>query len=180
MSNLRLFTEKLLRDPESAEQLRIADSYMRQTSELGRKFVLPREYVHLKPLVDTYSKDLDGFVEYVKSLRDQVPPRSGNYITLHELYRTILVRQVQYARRARINRALEWVKKHHPELNAEQRAKWARKVEQQWGRRRMRMMEEARRMTHNGRLNVAEREGMLEAFWKEIDKEIEKGKLPKP
>lgn len=180
MNELRAFTDKLVDDPHAAEQLRIADSYIRQYKELGRRFALPAEYAHLKPVIESYADDIGDFVRYVKELRDTVPPRKDSYIALHELYRTLLVRQVQQERRDRIGRALEWLKKNHPLLTAQQRAAWARKVEQQWGKRRMRLMEDARRTTASGRLNTDEREMLLEAFWKEIDKEIEQGKLPRP
>jgi hypothetical protein len=180
MAKTQIFTEKLMRDPNAADQLRIADNYIRQLHQLGRHFALPKEYAHLKPLIDAYSDDQDQFVQLVKHIRDTVPPKQEGYVALHELYRTLLVRQVQHARRVRAGRALDWLKSHHPLLTAKQRLAWVHKLEQQWGRRRMKMMEEARKTSYSERLNTTEREQLLEAFWRAIDAEIDKGQLPHP
>ena len=173
-------TDHLITDPHIAEKLRLADSYMLQVERMGRQFRLPSEHVVLEPIIEKYARNFPRFVAYVRELRDTVEPRSSSYIALHELYRMLEVRLVQQQRRDRARRALAWLEKHYPKLTSEQKLRWVRKVEQQWGKRRMAAMEDVRRKTLRGRLSTDERETVLEEFWQEIDQEVEKGDLPTP
>jgi hypothetical protein len=178
--SLQDVTSELLHDPKAADKLKLADDYMLQQKRFGRRFILPKEHSILSPIIERYSKNLDKFVAYVKQVRDAAPARGAGYIALHELYRTLEVRLVQQQRRERANRALAWLAKHYPRLDADQRQRWMRKVEQKWGQRRMAVMEAARRKTHRDRLSTEEREELLKDFWEEIDNEIRTGDLPNP
>ena len=171
-------TDHLIKDPRAAEKLRLADSYMLQVERMGRQFILPSEHTVLEPIIDKYAKNFPRFVAYVRELRDTVQPRSESYIALHELYRMLEVRLVQQQRRERARKALTWLEKQSPKATAEQKQRWIRKLEQQWGKRRMAAMEEARRRTASGRLSTAERESVLEEFWTDIDQEVADGELP--
>jgi hypothetical protein len=173
-------TDHLVKDPHVADKLRLADSYMLQQQRVGRDFALPREHMDLLPIIDRYSKSFHKFVAYVKSVRDTVPPRSTNYVTLHELYRMLEVRLVQQGRRERARRALMWLEGQYPTLNYDQRQRWLRKLEQSWGKERMQALDNARRKTSRGRVSTEEREEILEQFWDEIDQRVERGDLPKP
>lgn len=179
MSLLEL-TDHLAGDPKAAEKLRLADNYILQQQRMGRHFRLPDEHADIEPLIERYAKDLNKFVAYVKSLRDQAPPRSEGYLALHEFYRTLEVRMIQQQRRDRARRAYAWLEKNYPKLTYEQKQRWVRKLEQQWGRERMRFLDEHRRKTGTGRLSVEEREELLEGFWAEIDRAVAKGELPQP
>jgi Ca2+-binding EF-hand superfamily protein len=173
-------TDHLIKDPQVASKLRLADSYMLQVERMGRQFRVPEEHSDLTPIIERYSRNFSRFVSYVKDLRDTVPPRSESYIALHELYRMLEVRLVQQQRRERARKALAWLEKNYPKLNSEQKLRWVRKLEQQWGKRRMAAMDDVRRKTLRGRLSTTEREGVLQEFWHEIDQEVEKGDLPAP
>lgn len=173
-------TDHLVKDPQVADKLRLADSYMLQVERMGRQFRIPEEHSVLEPIIERYSRNFPRFVSYVRELRDTVQPRSASYIALHELYRMLEVRLVQQQRRDRARRALAWLEAKHPKLSSEQKLRWVRKLEQQWGKRRMAAMDHARRKTLRGRLSTTEREGLLAEFWQEIDQEVEKGELPQP
>lgn len=173
-------TERLFSDPKVAEKLRLADSYILQQQRFGRDFVLPEEHEELQPIIDRYGKSLDRFVDFVKSVRDAVEPRKPSYIALHELYRMLEVRLVQQQRRERAKRALDWLAKKHPKLDAEQRLRWLRRLEQKWGKQRLQYMDVERRKTAKGRLSTDEREEILAEFWKEIDAQVDRGDLPSP
>lgn len=173
-------TDRLIRDPEAAKKLRLADSYMLQLQRVGREFRLPEEHSILLPIIEQYAKSLSKFVTYVKSLRDTTPDRGNTYVALHELYRMLEVRMVQQQRRERARRAMDWLEKKYPKMAFEQKRKWLQKLEQQWGRERMATMDIARRKTTTGRLSTEEREEVLAEFWIEIDERIERGDFPTP
>lgn len=173
-------SDVLLRDPNVADKLRLADNYMLQMQRFGNKFVLPDEHQELEPIIKKYARDLPRFVSLVRSIRDQVPPKKPSYIALHELYRMLEVRLVQQTRRERARKALNWVERHHAKLTHEQKMRWLRKLEQQWGKQRMQYLEAERRKTERGRLSTEEREELLKQFWAEIDEQVENGELPTP
>jgi hypothetical protein len=173
-------TDHLITDPRIADKLRLADSYMLQVERMGRQFRVPEEHKDLAPIIDRYARSFPKFVSYVRELRDVVEPRSSSYIALHELYRMLEVRLVQQQRRDRARKAMVWLEAKHPKLTSDQKQRWIRKLEQQWGKRRMAAMEDVRRKTPRGRLSTTEREGVLQEFWQEIDQEVEKGDLPSP
>lgn len=170
----------LFNDAEAAAKLRLADRYITQKELFGSNFVLPAEHRALDPIIARYSGALPEFVKYVKAVRDAAPAKSRTYDSPHELYRTLNVRLVQQDRRDRAGRALAWLEKYYPKLTYDQRVRWIRKVEQQWGQRRMASMDDARRKTERGRLATDEREVILRKFWETIDAEIAEGDLPKP
>lgn len=169
---------KLAPQTSVAEQIKIADMLMAQKAAMGRAFEVPASHKALGPLIDTYWNKLDKFVDYVHQLRDDAPPRSDEYVALHELYRVLNVRLVQQQRRERFARAVKWLESKHPKTPAEDKAKWLRKLEQAWGRERLASMEHARRKTKQGRLSSEEREHVLREFWSEIDERITAGDLP--
>lgn len=170
-------TQHLLNDPSAADKLRLVDDYIAHRQRAGRRFILPHEHGELEPLIEEYSDNFPRFVEYVKRLRDTVPPRSEVYIALHELYRTLDVRMVQQQRRDRAKRALEVYERKNPKASYDDKMKWLRRLEQAWGRRRMATLEEHRRKTLAGRLSTEEREAILKEFWQEVDKEITAGRV---
>lgn len=170
-------TQHLLNDPSIADKLRLVDDYITHRMRAGRRFILPNEHGELEPLIEEYGANFAKFVNYVRSLRDTVMPRSEVYISLHELYRTLEVRLVQQQRRDRARRALEIYERKNPRASYDDKMRWLRKLEQSWGRRRMAKMEEYRRKTATGRLSTEEREGILKEFWQDIDREIAVGKI---
>lgn len=173
-------TDHLASDPQAADKLRLADNYMLQRQRMGRQFRLPDEHADIEPIIDRYGTNLEKFVSYVKALRDQAPPRSSGYIALHELYRTLEVRMIQQQRRERARKAYTWLEKNYPKLTYDQRQRWIRKLEQQWGRERMAFLEGYRNKTKTGRLSTEEREELLQEFWADIDQGVDKGDLPAP
>lgn len=173
----REVTEHLLNDPSIADKLRLVDDYIAHRQRAGRRFILPEEHGELEALIQEYDGNFAKFVEYVKRLRDTVPPRSSVYISLHELYRTLDVRLVQQQRRDRARRALELYERKNPKASYDEKMKWLRKLEQSWGRRRMSRLEEHRRKTADKRLSTDEREGILKDFWREVDDEINRGEM---
>lgn len=173
----REVTEQLLNDPGIADKLRLVDDYIVHRQRAGRRFVLPEEHGQLEGLIEEYGSNFARFVEYVRRLRDTVPPRSEVYVSLHELYRTLDVRLVQQQRRDRAKRALEVYERKHPRATYDEKMKWLRAQEQSWGRRRMAVLDNYRRKTAEKRLSTEEREDILKEFWRGVDDEIKAGKV---
>jgi hypothetical protein len=177
--NKQQFAQALLNDPNPANRLKLVDNYIDLFHKMGRQFILPQEHAELKQVVEEFASDLPAFVEYVRGIRDTVKPRSNAYISLHEVYRQLRVRQVQQDRRARGQAALVWFEKKYPKATTDQKMRWLRKLEQEWGKQRFIAMDTARaKLKSADRLTTGEREEVLDEFWKEIDDDIKQGNLP--
>ena len=179
MTTMHELTDELLLDREAVKHLRLADNYIQMFNKAPRDFILPREHAKLKPLIEIYANDLNGFVRYILGVRDSFTHDTGAYTELHKLYRTISTRLLQQERRRRLTAAVDKaMEKRAKPASAETKAVWARKLEQEWGRRRLRYMTGYRDKTHRNRLSADERGEILERFWSTIDAEIAAGKLP--
>lgn len=177
--SIQFVTEALLDDPMAAEKLRLVDDYILQKRRMGQRFVLPQEHSVLEPIINEYEEDIKRFVAYVRKIRDAVPPRSKVYVSLHELYRQLLMRLAQQERRERAARAIGWLERVHPGLSFVKKRMWLRKLEQKWGRERMEYMAIERRKKGD-RLSRVEQDDVLQQFWAEVDDTITQGELPNP
>jgi hypothetical protein len=149
--------------------LRLADRYITQFTEMPENFVLPREHVTLKPIIESFHDSLADFVAYVRAIRNNLDGVEKSQV--HEFYRTVYTRYVQQTRRARIEKALKVIEKTlgRP-LDAEEKQRVARKLEQHWQARRE-MLRRANKGTPHGA-------GLFETFWEQVEKEIDEGDLP--
>lgn len=178
--DLKEFRSTLLRLDRPEDVLRLADKYLTQQQEMGDNFVLPREHVMVKPVLDYYAGDLAGWVKFVKGVRDRLPVDGRTYHAgVHDLYRLLNIRLVQQQRRERLDAAVAVaVKKKFVRDSYEDKQRYARRCTQTWKLRRDNMLKA--HVPDRGRISVAEREELLEDFWKQIEAEIANGEVPKP
>lgn len=166
---LRDSTLALITSSNPATLLKLADKYIETYNAVPDRFVLPREHVVLKPVIESFHDSLGDFVAYLRAIRNYLSGVEKDEV--HRLYRTILTRHVQQVRRSRVERALKSVEKMlGRKLDSDERKRLGRKLEQHWHARR-----EALRRANKG---AAQGQGMFDEFWKTIDTEIENGDLP--
>lgn len=173
--NLQEFTDWLLDQSKPADWIALADQYIQAYNKLGKdKFVLPNIHSRLKIIIEVFAHNRGGFVEYIKGVRDAAHPAVKSDI--HKLYRTILTRDLQAARRARLTRVLDLYESANGKLPYTDRLAYMTKVERLWGKERLAYMK-ANRFGRN-RLALDEQAIVLEDFWKHIDERIDRGELP--
>ena len=64
-------TQILLRNPSSIEKwLILSDKYMQTFAKDPSMFLLPKTHEFLKPLIEAYATNVEGFVQYLVGLRD--------------------------------------------------------------------------------------------------------------
>lgn len=179
MTTIHELTDNLLEDRKVVEWLRLADIYMQSYNKAPKHFVLPRAHAHLKPLIEAYANNLPGFVRYILGVRDSYTHDVAVYDELNRLYRTISTRELQQQRRERVGRAIDKaLEKRGRPVSFDTRMRYARMLEQDWGKRRITFLDEHRAKTQRNRLSIEERAELLEGFWKSIDDEIAIGDLP--
>lgn len=164
--------------PLAAKWLKQADAYMQSVTQDPSSFVLPVEYKFLKPLLETYAYNLEGFVQYLLGVRDSLEPRTEPWERVQALYRRVMGRYVQQTRRERADRAIAKAEELYGPTPFHTRLKWMSDLEHHWAKRRLDYLAEYRAKMENGRISVDDRAELLSIFWDDIETEIFNGKVP--
>jgi hypothetical protein len=171
--------DHLLENPDlAANWLSTADKYMQAYNENQDGFILPREHLFLKPIIDAFAHDLGRYVEFIVSVRDCLPKDSAGWERTQGVYRRIMGRHTQKVRRVRADRAIAKAEELYGETDFHTRLKWVSDLEHGWAKRRLDYLADRRAKTENNRLSSEERAEALLEFWDEIDTEINEGKVP--
>lgn len=178
--DLRAVTNMLLRAPDVARQLKLADSYIQAFNRVPDQFVLPAKHAHLKAVIEAFASDTKAFGHYIRALRDSA--EGGAYDELHELYRVVSLRAVQVERRNRIRRAVVLLLPRlqadlHQDVSYDDQTRAARFVEKRWGAMRLAAMAAERKLRRVERLSAEERAIVLDNFWRDIDNKLASGKV---
>lgn len=176
---LRHTTDILLGSPDNtATWLRTADRYIQSYLEDPKSFVLPKDYAFLRPLVENYAYDLEGFVRYIVGVRDCFDSKSAVFAHLQQLYRTVMGRHVQKVRRERAARAVAKAEELYGDTDYHTRLHWVSKLEHSWAQRRLEFLTKHRERSENNRISSEERAELLAEFWDAIETEIYNGEVP--
>lgn len=172
-------TESLLRNPDKiTEWLSIADKHMQTYVENPNLVVLPRAHEFLRPLIEGYARDLEGFADYILELRDQFARSSSQFKDIQAVYRRLNGRWVQQQRRERMLRAVDKAESLNGEIPFTKRMQWMAELEHDWAQRRLAFLEQQRKRLKMERMSTELRTGFLLEFWDIIDTEIYEGDIP--
>ena len=178
-SPLSAVTATLLRNPDKVEEwLTIADKHMTSYEDNPDVFLLPKAHEFLKPLIEAYSNNLEGFTQYVLEIRDSFDRRSLQFVKVQAIYRRLNGRYVQQSRRERMARAIIKAEALYGEIPYTKRMQWMAEQEHIWAQRRLAFLEQQRKRLKQDRLSTDLRTEMLLEFWDIIDTEIYEGNLP--
>lgn len=176
---LKECTNTLLRSPEKMpEWLSISDKYMQTYAENPETFLMPRAHEFLKPLIEAYAENLEGFTQYLLGLRDCFDRKSSAFKELQAIYRRVGGRYTQQLRRERINRAVAKAEELFGVIPYTRRMQWMADVEHAWAKRRLSFLEAQRLQIQEDHLPAELRIELLAEFWEGIDNEIYEGKIP--
>jgi hypothetical protein len=176
---IRETSDLILRNQTKASTwLTQADKYMQAYAENPTAFILPKAHAFMKPLIEAYAYNLDGFTEYVLGIRDSFERQSSAWTSVHSLYRRLLGRHTQQLRRERSNRAIAKAEELHGKVGFHDRLRWVARLEHDWAQRRLAFMDKCRAKAGVERLNTEDRSELLLEFWETIDMEIYEGKVP--
>jgi len=181
MTTLREVRDTLLTIAHPERVLRLADSYLQRFEEFGEDFVLPKEHVIVKPILEHYVGELEGWAKFVKSVRDRLEKRSQEYIEVREFYKVLNVRLIQRRTRALLDTAVELAcRKGMIDPSWETKQRYAKRCIQSWKKRKDNMLEAVRKDSPSGRVSLSHREELLHEFWAGLAQEVEAGEIPKP
>ena len=178
-SPLSAVTATLLRNPDKVKEwLTIVDKHMTSYADNPEVFLLPKAHEFLKPLVEAYAHNLEGFTQYLLELRDNFDRRSLQFVEVQAIYRRLNGRFVQQSRRDRMARAIIKADTLFGEIAYTKRMQWMAELEHVWAQRRLAFLEQQRKRLKQDRLSTELRTEMLLEFWDIIDTEIYEGNIP--
>jgi len=178
-SPLKECTNTLLRNPDKVKEwLSLADNYMQTFVQNKTMFLLPKAHEFLKPLIDAYAHDPDGFVQFLIELRNCYDRGSTQFVEVQAIYRRVNGRYVQQSRRERIGRAVAKAEELYGEIPFTHRMQWMADLEHDWAQRRLAFLEQQRERLKLVRLSTELRTEYLLEFWDIVDTEIYEGKIP--
>lgn len=173
--------EYILDSQEPERIISMADSYLQTMDKLGARFILPQEHAYVKPILEYYFEDINGWAKYVRSIRDALPRGTAKRAEIQSVYRTIEIRAVQRERRDRLNAAVAVALKKGLIMDSHiDKQRYANRCTQEWSKHRAAMLDAHRKMTKANRLHEAERTELCDEFWTQIDAGIAAGEVPKP
>jgi hypothetical protein len=162
--------------PDPTAWLRTADTQITGYLKDPKGFVLNKAHKDMLPVIEEYAYDLPGFVRFVSAVRDN--SATGHQDALYRFYRTVSGRLLQQQRRERFDRAItQAIDIHGTYPDYLTRMAWLHQLEQVWRNRRLETMASARG-GKKGRVPRDELAEVLDAFWAQIDTEIEQGQVP--
>jgi len=178
-SPLSAVTATLLRNPDKVKEwLTIVDKHMTSYADNPEVFLLPKAHEFLKPLIEAYAHNLEGFTQYLLELRDNFDRRSLQFVEVQAIYRRLNGRFVQQSRRDRMARAIIKADTLFGAIAYTKRMQWMAELEHVWARRRLAFLEQQRKRLKQDRLSTELRTEMLLEFWDIIDTEIYEGNIP--
>ncbi len=169
-------SEQLINNGKSVKKwLTLADKYMQEYAK-DRDTVIPASHKFLVPLIETYARNTEGFVQYVVHIRDSFSKEDAAWEQVQAVHRRINGRLVQQMRRERSNRAIAQAETLYGETDYHTRLQWVSTLEHGWAKRRLAYLNDWRKKTGEERVDVETRAELLAEFWDIIDTEIYEAK----
>lgn len=180
--DLKQFRDVVTRLDHPEQLLSLADKYLRDMETKGDQFILPREHAAVKPVLEYYAGDLEGWVRFVDSIRLRLPKDGRRYhVGVSKLYRVLETRLIQQQRRERLTRAINMaVAKGLIKNEYEDKQRYARRCVVTWQNRKELLLKNLALTAPGTRLHTDDRATALDEFWATVDAEIDNGELPKP
>lgn len=183
MSDLAEFRRTLLAIAAPDQWLILADDYIKRFEAFSDsdQFELPAKHAWLEPAIAYYAHDLEGWVKFIKSVRDRLPAKSQEFAKVFDFYKDVNARMLVQRQRQREEMAYDVaVRKQMLKDTPENRKRYAKRCTQYWANQRRMMLDNVRASSPTGRVSVDHREELLKEFWENIEAMIENGEVPKP
>lgn len=183
MSDLAEFRRTLLAIASPDQWLILADDYIKRFESFSDtdQFELPAKHAWLEPAIAYYANDLKGWVKFVKSVRDRLPPNSDEFAKVFSYYKSVNSRLLVQRQRRLEDMAYDVaIRKRILEDTPDNRKRYAKRCTQVWKKQRQLMLDSARADSPTGRVSVDHSADLLKEFWKNIEAMIDNGEVPKP
>lgn len=181
MSDLAEMRRTLLWIAHPEKWLKEAERYIKAFEEAPDMLEIPAAHAWLAPAVTYYARNQDGWISFVRSVRDRLTPGSPEYEAVRDFHADIDARRYVNRTRRLTAAALEVAitKGMIKRSDAPAKVAYVNRCRQVWKKRRELLLKAAREETPNKRLSVDVQAGLLAEMWSDIESEIANGEVPK-
>lgn len=181
MSDLRKVRDTILESANPDLVLRFADEEMDKLRAQGEMYELAARHAWLKPLLEFYTEDLEGWVKFVRGVRDRLPAKSAEQKAVQAFQKVLNVRAIQRRTRAIIDVATSLaVRKNLIPDEYDVKLRYAKRCVQAWKLRKDNLLKSVRASSPTGRVSADAREEILRDFWEQVADEVNNEEIPKP
>ena len=132
-------------------------------------------------LIEFYTEDLDGWILFVKNVRDRLPNGTGEREHVQDFFKLLGVRSIQRRTRAILDVAVDLaIRKNLIQDCKADKDTYAKRCIQSWKKRKDNMLKTVRTASPTCLVSVDHREQLLRDFWAQIADEVNNGEIPKP
>ena len=132
-------------------------------------------------LIEFYTEDLDGWILFVKNVRDRLPNGTGEREHVQDFFKLLGVRSIQRRTSAILDVAVDLaIRKNLIQDCKADKDTYAKRCIQSWKKRKDNMLKTVRTASPTGRVSLDHREQLLRDFWAQIADEVNNGEIPKP
>lgn len=143
--------------------------------------VVPKDYLHISPLVNTYYNDYRGWSVFLRTLRDNSGwhSKDSRWRKLHDLMRLADINASQTLSRGLAGEAADLYGQAHPFYKGD-RSKYINYCRSFWREQINLKIKNARSATGKDRLPQDDRAEITDAFWQTIREQLDNGHTPTP
>ena len=141
---------------------------------------LPRSLAIIAPLINAYYQDRDGWLEFVRYVRDNGPwdLASGRWKKVQDIMRTAHSNAVQFRTRRYAGLAADLKEKTFGKGQRGDRTAYKAAVQKLWKDQRKFKVSKARAESGKKHLPKDEEMEVIDKFWTQIESDINAGKFP--
>lgn len=181
MADLKQAFRTIVDSDNPAALLIWADEEMQKIPRQGDMYELSRNYAWMQPVLEFYTYDLEGWVKFVRKVRDKMERRSKNHMETAAFSKMLLIRSIQRRTRAILDVAVNMaVRKGLIPDERMAKERYQKRCVQSWKQRRDNLLKMVRASSKTKRISRDELETVVADFWETVASEVNNGEVPKP
>jgi len=170
---------KLINAPNRHELLLAAYEQLHAYNKSPKYYVLPNLYGWMRPAIEIYGNDPEGYLDFVRSVVDHFPKRSDERANLKPPLRKAESWVDQLIRRRRVALAQDaYEKAHGPFADNDEKKLYGLRIFALWKLQRQNILAKLVRTSESGRSSAEDRRDACTAHWEKIEKELAQGTVP--
>lgn len=164
----------LLGSPERVKLIDAADAQLKAFADNPQHYRLPKVYQWMKPLLENFSDDQEGWLDLIRAIVESFPKRSDDRMDMRPPLRRAESRVDQQLRRRRVRMALDAYEKTHGAFpDRESRDQYARDIFGLWKVQRSNVIGKIK-----GKGSHHDRAVACRDFWKDVEAQCAAGVVP--
>lgn len=176
---VRTIFDSIRHDSKCAERLAEVDFQLASYKKDARRYILPNACQWMLTLIETYGEDPEGWLSFLREMKDSFAKRSDARGPVQSLYRTVFSREDARIRRLRKAKLIDVYERTHGKFaSAFEKAVYLKDVAALWALQRENLRAEWRAKTPDQKLTKEDLDDINATFWEDIRRQLDGGIAP--